>query len=149
MRRAVTSKRPVLLALLVFVTVVAVVLIIKHGRHHVWPKRFAVVEPGRRYRAGYCEPGPLTDIIREHKVKTILTLLSNEPDKPEQQKEEAVAKREGVEILRIPMPGDGRGEFAQLDAAAAAMADSSRQPMLVHCSAGVNRTGAAYVAYRL
>ena len=33
--------------------------------------------------------------------------------------------------------------------AADAMADASKQPMLVHCWAGVNRTGAAYVAYRL
>lgn len=122
---------------------------IKHTRHHVWPKRFAEVEPGRLYRAGYCEPGPLTDVIREYKIRTILTLLSNEPDSQDQQKEEAVAAKEGVRVVRIPMPGDGRGEFAQLDAAADVIADASKQPMLVHCYAGVNRTGAAYVAYRV
>ncbi len=125
------------------------ILTVKYGRYYVFPRRFAVVEPGRLYRSGYCEPGPLTRVIREHRIKTILTLLGSEPDSPEQQKEEAVARREGVELLRIPMPGDGRGEFAALDAAADAMADPARQPMLVHCYAGVNRTGAAFVAYRL
>lgn len=135
--------------LLAIVVLAGIVLAVKFGRHHVLPKRFAVVEPGRLYRSGYCEPGPLTDVIRTHKIRTILTLLSNEPDSTDQQREEAVARREGVQLLRIPMPGDGRGAFADLDAAADAMADRSKQPMLVHCSAGVNRTGAAYVAYRL
>jgi tyrosine-protein phosphatase SIW14 len=139
--------------LLAIVTALAIVvggiLAIKHGRHHIWPRRLAEVEPGRLYRAGYCEPGPLTDVIQTYKIKTILTLLSDEPGTPDQTKEETVAGRENVTILRIGMPGDGRGEFAQFDAAADAMADASKQPMLVHCWAGVNRTGAACVAYRL
>ena len=134
---------------LVLLAVLGGLAIVKFGRHHLWPKRFAEVEPGRVYRAGYCQPGPLADVIRKHHIKSILTLLSNEPDSPEQVKEEAVARREKVEILRISMPGDGRAGFAQLDAAADLMADRARQPLLVHCSGGVNRTGAACVAYRL
>lgn len=146
--RASTIRRS-LYAVAAIALVVGGILAIKYGRHHIWPKRFAEVEPGRLYRSGYCEPGPLTDVVQTYKIKTILTLLGDEPGTPDQVKEETVAKRENVTVLHIGMPGDGRGEFTQLDAAADAMADAAKQPMLVHCSAGVNRTGAAYVAYRL
>jgi tyrosine-protein phosphatase SIW14 len=146
---AVSARRRIWGAVIAAAVLIAAILAIKYGRHHVWPRRFAEVEPGKLYRSGYCEPGPLTDVIHEHKVKTILTLLGDEPDTAHQQNEEAIAKREGVAILRIPMPGDGRGDFEKLSAAADAMADASKQPMLVHCWSGVNRTGAAYVAYRL
>lgn len=137
------------------VAVIGVLLIagmaaaIKYGRYHFLPRQFAVVEPGRLYRSGYCEPRPLTKIIHEHRIKTILTLLDDQPDSAKQQKEESVVRREGVDLLRIPMPGDGRGRFEQFDQAAAIIADPSRQPILVHCAAGVNRTSAAYVAYRM
>jgi len=139
--------------LLRLVIIVALVLAgaaaIKYGRYQFIAKRFAVVEPGQLYRSGYLEPGPLKHVIREHKLKTILALLNNEPDTIEQQNEEAVARDEKVKLIRIGMPGDGCGDFDALDRAADIMADPSNRPLLVHCAAGVHRTGAAYAAYRM
>jgi protein tyrosine/serine phosphatase len=135
--------------LLVLILAGAAIAGIKYGRHHVLPKRFAEVEAGQLYRSGYCEPWPLERVIERHGLRTILTLMSDEPESSEQQKEDAVALRHGVQIVRIGMPGDGRAEFELLDLAADTMADESKHPMLVHCSAGVNRTGAAYAAYRM
>ncbi len=122
---------------------------IKYGRHHVLAKRFAVVVPGQLYRSGYLEQWPLARVIRKYRLKTVLTLMTNEPDMPYQQKEEALLKREGVALVRVGMPGDGCADFDLLDRAAEAIADESRRPLLVHCAAGVCRTGAAYAAWRM
>lgn len=148
-----TDVRPlyhrILLAALVAGGVAAVILGVKYSRYHFFPKNFAVVEPGRLYRAGYCQPGPLKEVIERHGIRTILTLLSDEPDSADQRKEDAVARQMGVRILRVSMPGDGRGTFEDLDAAAEAMAAQANHPMLVHCYAGANRTGAAFVVWRV
>jgi protein tyrosine/serine phosphatase len=140
------SPRKLIVAILL---IAGVALGIKYGKYYVIPKRFAVVEAGQLYRSGYCQPGPLRRIIREHNIRTILTLLGDEPDSPEQQKEERVVRETGVELVRIGMPGDGCAEFDLLEQAAAVIADPSRRPVLVHCHAGVNRTGASYAVYRM
>lgn len=127
----------------------AIGITIKYARHHIFPKRFAIVESGKLYRAGYCEPGPLTRVIHNHKIKTILNLLNDEPDSPEQQAEEAVVEREGVRMIRIGMPGDGLADFDLLDRAADIIADPSMYPLLVHCYGGMKRTGASYAAWRM
>jgi len=135
---------------LVVVVVVALVgLGIKHGRYHVFPKRFAVVEPGQVYRSGMVKPGPLSRVVQEYEIKTILTLLKFEEDDSDQAAEEALAVREGISILRIPMPGDGCAEFDLLEQAAAILADESHRPILVHCAAGIQRTGASLAVWRM
>lgn len=122
---------------------------IKHGRHHVFPKRFAEVVPGHLYRSGYLESGPLKDVIDRYHIKTILVLLSDEPDNPDQKQEESIARDRGVQVKRIGMPGDGTADFDKLEQAAAVLADESTHPVLVHCHAGVNRTGAVYAVWRM
>lgn len=144
--RAKVGLRAMVLAVL---ACAVVAMTVKYTRYYVVPKRFAVVEPGRLYRSGYCQPGPLKRMIREHRIRTILNLLADEPDSKEQQREEAVARAEGVKTIRIWMPGDGCADFGLLDQAAAVIADSSHYPLLVHCYAGVNRTGAAYAVWRM
>lgn len=132
--------------------VVVAVLVLVYGfryvHHHTFPKNFGVVEQGRIYRSGMSAPGPLRDVLREHGIRTILTLLSDEPS-PEQLQQREIAREEGVRIVRISMPGNGRGTFEQLDEAAALLADPSSQPILVHCHAGANRTGVVVAAYRM
>ncbi|GMU23063.1 MAG: hypothetical protein AMXMBFR13_31460 [Phycisphaerae bacterium] len=122
---------------------------IKYGRHHVFPKRFAVVEAGLVYRSGYCQPGPLRRVLEENDIRTILTLLNDEPDTQEQQQEEAIARTAGVHLVRIGMPGDGLADFDLLNQAADVIADPANRPLLVHCYAGVNRTGASLAAWRM
>lgn len=128
---------------------VLLVLGIKEVRHYLWPRRFVEVVPGHIYRSGYLEPGPLERVIDEHGIRTILVLLNNEPDNPQQQQEMAIAGRKGVHVLRIGMPGDGKAEHALLEQAADVLANESRHPVLVHCAAGVNRTGAVCAVWRM
>jgi protein tyrosine/serine phosphatase len=128
---------------------VALAVAVKQGRHYVVAKRFFAVEPGSLYRSGYLEPVPLRKVIAEHKLKTIVCLLNNEPDNPDQRKEESVVRETGVRLVRIGMPGTGLANFDALDQAADAIADRANWPILVHCAGGENRTGAACAAYRM
>ena len=61
----------------------------------------------------------------------------------------ATVERLGIHLLRFPMPGDGRGEFAALEQAAMAIADKGNRPVFFHCAAGKQRSNAAWAAYRL
>ena len=135
--------------ILLLIVIAASMPLIKYGRHHVFPKRFHVVEPGALYRSGRLERGPLRHVLGTYEIRTIVSLLSDEPDRPSQQAQERVASEMGVRILRFPMPGDGRGHFDALDAAADILADTAYHPILVHCAAGVHRTGAVFAAYRV
>ncbi len=124
-------------------------LAVKYGRHYLFPKRFAVVEPGAIYRSGYLEPGPLRDVLQRYGIRTILVLLNDEPQSPRQQREERVARDAGVTLIRIGMRGDGRGDFQDIERAADMLADPALRPILVHCAGGVNRTGAVCAAWRI
>lgn len=144
-----TSRRPYLrIAILVLVLLIGAAAV-KFGRHHVIPKRFAEVVPGHLYRSGYLEEGPLRQVIERYGIRTILVLLNNEPDNPDQQRETAIANEKGVRMIRIGMPGDGTAEFDHLERAAAILADENTHPLLVHCHAGVNRTGAVCAVWRM
>ena len=119
------------------------------GHSYVIPKRFAEVVPGHLYRSGRLEKWPLERMIDAHHLRTIVCLLQYDPDDPKQNQEREVAAQKGVQIVQIGMSGDGRGSFDDLEKAAAVLADESRHPVLVHCSAGANRTGAVYAVWRM
>lgn len=129
--------------------IIAISLAISYGRHHVFPKRFLTVVPGQIYRSGEMEEGPFLRVMSKHQIRTILTLLNYEPDDPEQVFEQQVAAERGIKLVRISMPGDGIAQFDQLDVAADVLADNSNYPVLIHCAAGVNRTGAVIAAWRM
>jgi len=148
-RKKPAIKRRVIMWLVVVGLVAVIGIGIKFGRHHVFPKRFAVVEPGQLYRSGYLEKWPLERVVREHKLKTVLALMNDQPDKKRQQKEEETLRREGVNLIRIGMAGDGCADFELLERAAAMIDDPANRPLLVHCAAGVHRTGASYAVWRM
>lgn len=135
--------------LLVAAIIVAAVVTAKYTRHYVLAKRFAVVEPGALYRCGRLKPWPLERVTRDYEIKTILTLLDDVPADRDQAYEKQLAKERGITLIRVPMPGDGRGSLPALDRAADILADQERRPLLFHCAAGVHRAGATLAAYRM
>jgi protein tyrosine/serine phosphatase len=110
------------------------------------PKRFAPVAEGL-YRSGEVSPRQLEHLTRQHGLKTVLSLLN--PAADESRAEIAAAEKLGLAWLNIPLTGDGASTPADRDRIRAIVLDPSHRPMLVHCSAGANRTGLAIGMYRI
>jgi len=111
------------------------------------PKRFAPVVEGRLYRSGEASPAQLARLHRDYGVRRVICLLN--PDAPVTQAERDAARRLGVEWHNVPLPGNGASTPADRERLLALLTEPNAPPTLVHCAAGVNRTGLAVGLYRL
>lgn len=111
------------------------------------PKRFALVDPGRLYRCGSVSPGQLERLQRAHGIGRVISML--DPNAPESVLERAAAQRLGLIWENVPLRGNGESTPEARDRLRALLTDPAAPPTLVHCAAGVNRTGLAVGMYRL
>ncbi|RMH10940.1 MAG: hypothetical protein D6695_10385 [Planctomycetota bacterium] len=113
------------------------------------PKRFGVVQEGRLYRSGELTTAALHDVIDDYNIATIVDLGAFAPGSAGDRREQRTASVLGVERVCLPLFGDGTGDPNQYVEALRIMLDDKRSPVLVHCSAGSQRTGAAIALYRM
>ncbi|MGD8450416.1 MAG: tyrosine-protein phosphatase [Phycisphaerae bacterium] len=116
----------------------------------VWPdhpKRFAPVVDGRLYRCGSVTPPQLAWARDEYGIRRVLCLLN--PAAVETQEERAAAERLGLAWSNVPLPGNGASTPEDRRQILAWLREADDGPGLVHCAAGVNRTGLAVGLYRL
>lgn len=134
-------RRKGLLVLVGFVALsIAIVAVYRATR---W-KRFAVVETGRIYRSGQLTQSQMEAAIAKLRLKTVICL------NPESlASDSAACQRLGANFRPFKMPSDGVADAKDLAAAVALLADPRNQPVLVHCQAGVARTGACVALYRM
>lgn len=111
------------------------------------PKRFATVASGRLYRSGGVSPAQLAYLRDAYGIRTVLSMLN--PEAPESIAEREAAERLGLRWLNVPLRGNGASEPQQREQVREIVLDESLAPLLVHCAAGVNRTGLAVGMYRL
>lgn len=116
---------------------------------NIVPKRFGVVEAGAIYRSGELTAAATRRVVSAHGIRTIIDLGAHEPGTIEESRAGAVARSLGVERLRFDLEGDGRGDPDWYVRALRIMADPGAQPVLVHCSAGAQRTGCAVALHRM
>jgi protein tyrosine/serine phosphatase len=106
-------------------------------------KRFAVVEHGKLYRSGQLAGWQLERAITKYGIRTVVSFAPREA-----KREHALCRRHGVAFHLFGLPADGVGDPGAYVQFLKIAGDPANQPVLVHCQAGVARTGAAVALYR-
>lgn len=133
------------------VTVVLTYTWKEHIEDRIIPKRWGVVEEGSIYRSGQLHPALVERVLVDHNIGVIVDLNGKRAGKVEHETEDNVAEQLGIDKNRYPLNGNGTGDIEQyaLAIAAIAAAVESQKPVLVHCSAGSQRTGGVLAMYRV
>lgn len=120
-------------------------------KNRVIPKRWGVVVPGAIYRSGQLSKELVKSTLLKHNIRLVIDLTLEDRNDPDQATEQKTVTELGIEYEHFPLQGDGRGDLRNYASAIAAMveAQANGKPVLIHCAAGVQRTGAIVAAYRL
>jgi tyrosine-protein phosphatase SIW14 len=143
---------------LIFGSSIAAFMIAAPFGYKFWYERefrnFHVVEDGVLYRSGQLTLPRLQQIVAEHQIKTVISLRDGDKANDEQE-EQWVKSTRKMRFYRIPhrdwnpdangnIPADiGLKEFR------AVMDDPANYPVLVHCFAGIHRTGTMCGIFRM
>lgn len=112
------------------------------------PRRFAEVASGKVYRSGRLTPGALARVVERHGIKTVIDFGADPEGTDPDRREAATAAALGIDRVVFRLEGDARGDPNAYARALAIMTDPARLPVLVHCSAGTERTGCMVILYR-
>jgi tyrosine-protein phosphatase SIW14 len=119
-------------------------------------RNFRVVEDGVLYRSGQFSVAGLRRAVYEYGIKTVVTMrYSENPDNPPPDlAEEEFCKRELINHYRIRYrpwwASDGTVPAEKnVQTFLAIMRNPANYPVLVHCFAGIHRTGAFCAIYRM
>lgn len=145
-------RRPVAFALIVLVTVALAVFwkdLERLPRRFI-PRNLGVVEEGLLYRSGQIHRALLPDVLRDKSIESVIC-LTNDPGKPDFDAEPQIVQQAGIEFLGLQgLSGDGVGDIALYAEALQRMKQriDAGRTVLVHCSAGSERTGALVFFWR-
>lgn len=136
------------LAAIALIAALAVWFYVGGVRPNLFPKNFGVVDQGRLYRAGELSTAAMRRVVEQYRIRTIVDLGAAAEGSRDDQRAAVVADALGVERYRFHLHGDSTGNPNNYVQALAIMTDPAKQPVLVHCGAGSERTGCAVVLYR-
>ena len=130
-------------------------------------KRFREVTPGKFYRCGQLSADAFRKQIREHGIKTVINLQDEAPDPvlpsgywdEPHIRESQVCAEEGAKLVFLSFAGN-RGLLDRnvasptrrpvvIDDFLKLCDDPNNYPILIHCMAGLHRTGALTAVYRM
>ncbi len=117
-------------------------------RDNLFPRNFGVVEEGKVYRSGRLTAGALASVVEKHRIRTIVDLGAWEAGSEDDRREQRSAEALGIERYRFELVGDGTGNPNYYVSTLRLLTDPAKQPVLVHCGAGSERTGVAVILYR-
>lgn len=150
------TRVQLVLAACALALVVSVPLVYASGRiQHA--RNMRVVEEGALYRCGQLTPAGLERAIRERGIRTVVTFRAarKQGEKSPDEWEEQFCADRGVNYRRIPPQVWGADEAGDIPAQEvvnkflAVMDKPENRPVLVHCFAGVHRTGTMCAIYRM
>jgi tyrosine-protein phosphatase SIW14 len=147
------------------VLVVAVALappVALYRAQYIHAKRFREVEPGRVYRAGQMTADGFREAVERYGIRTVVNLQHEEPDPllpnhwlgKGMTRESELCAQLGVKYLLITPDVLPPGNQLDHEPAAvrdwlAVLDDESNYPILLHCKAGLHRTGRLTAIYRM
>jgi predicted protein tyrosine phosphatase len=136
----------------------AVVLLLVGGpvvlafREQAQTRTFRVVRAGVLYRSGQMTRAGLQRVFHEKGIRTVISLRDGTSSA--EQAEETFCNSEEVTFVRIPPSrwGDIGGSVPMEEGVRTfkeVMGDPRNYPVLIHCFAGIHRTGAFTAIYRM
>jgi|SRR5581483_8815413 len=145
----------VILSLLLLLVIVGGPLLYSSQRE-AYLRNFHVVKQGVLYRSGQLSLPGLKRILHDHGIKTIVTLRGpyGDDDPVPDLDEENYCRKQGYFYYRLsPKPWWDDDGTSPADANVRQFVDVLRDPVhhpvLVHCFAGMHRTGAFCAVYRM
>lgn len=114
---------------------------VKSGNNH--PYNFGVVEEGKIYRSAQPDEEFLKYLIKEYKIKSILSLRGKEKLK------EKFIKENHLNIFIFNLSYKKKPSEKQVKKILVIIENPLNQPILVHCAAGADRTGLIIAVLRI
>jgi tyrosine-protein phosphatase SIW14 len=149
-----TRLRFVLAAVVVALVVAAPLVYSSHNSVRL--RNLRVVEDGVLYRSGQLTPSGFEEVLREYGIKTVVTLrTSRTAALPPDTWEEGVCAARTIKHVRIVPRVWGADEKGEIPAEQGVqeflkvMDDKANHPVLVHCFAGIHRTGTMCAIFRM
>ncbi len=147
---------------LLIAVVVAVVPTVYYRHTYTHSKRLREVVPGKLYRSGCMTAPGFRDAIVRHGIRLVVNLMDEDPDPdlPEgyfatdSMRESDLCEQLGVRYVALPADLVLRSDIARarpkvIDEFLRIMDDEASWPVLIHCRAGLHRTGCIIAVYRM
>jgi protein tyrosine/serine phosphatase len=144
------------------VGIVGVAPVVCFRASYAHDKRLREVEPGRFYRSGQLTAEGFAEVKERLGIKTVLNVQDDYPDPDIARsfwdwrtvKEHELCERLNMRYVTIAPDLVARHEVpgrrpAAVDQFLALMDDESNYPVLIHCRAGLHRTGILTAVYRM
>ncbi|MBX3358732.1 MAG: tyrosine-protein phosphatase [Phycisphaeraceae bacterium] len=117
-------------------------------RDNVFPKNFAVVEENQIYRSAALTPAATRKVHDQYHIKTIIDLGAYDKDPEGERLAQRTAEALGITRHVFRLEGDGTGNPNYYVLAERLLEDPDNRPVLVHCSAGAQRTTACIALHQ-
>jgi protein tyrosine/serine phosphatase len=141
---------------------IALVPFVHYRAVYAHGKRFREVTPGRFYRSGQMTAEGFTDVVQRYGIHTIINLQDEYPD-PDVRlhfvgggtiKESELCRQLGVRYVYLPPDLISRRQVPEhrpqtIDRFLDLLDRESTYPVLIHCKAGLHRTGVLTAVYRM
>jgi hypothetical protein len=129
---------------------------------YIHAKRFREVEPGKLYRSGQMTANGFRESVERFGIKTVVNLQHEQPDPllPDDWlgephiRESEVCRELGVKYVLLKPDVLPPGNTVEMEPPVvkewlALLDDKSNYPILLHCKAGLHRTGRLTATYRM
>lgn len=106
------------------------------------------VKAGELYRSNQLSPSELESTVSRHGIKTVINLRGFNPNEDWWKDEKEILEKLKVNFINISMSAKSLPSRENLIALLDAFKNAPR-PLLIHCQAGVDRTGEAVAVYQI